>query len=124
MSNGHAEQIARNLEQLADSRLDDAFLIVSCGDVYVQFMPGDGHIGLYCEAVSNAYLPKDQRLGAAQLQQLAHWGFAIGDSDNYSATLLQTGSGSLEAIARLTEQILNEIYGVRPDAPLEFELNT
>ena len=124
MSGGHAEQIARNLKQLMDSKLDDAFLIVSCGDVYVQFMPGDGHTGLYCEAVSNAYLPKDQQLGAAQAQQLAQWGFAIGDSDNYSATLLQTAPGSLDAIARLTEQILNEIYRVRPDARLEFELNT
>jgi type III secretion system-like peptide-binding chaperone len=124
MSDGHAEQIARNLKQLMDSKLDDAFLIVSCGDVYVQFMPGDGNTGLYCEAVSNAHLPKDRQLGAAQMQQLAQWGFAIGDSDNYSATLPQTVPGSLEAIARLTVQILNEVYGVRPDAQLGFELNT
>jgi hypothetical protein len=124
MSDGHVEQIARNLKQLMDRKLDDAFLVVSCGVAYVQFMPGDGSTGLYCEAVSNAYLPKDRQLNAAQMQQLAQWGFAIGDSDNYSATLQQSTPGSLEAIARLTEQILHEIYGVRPDAQLGFELNT
>ena len=124
MNQGHAGQIAGYLKQLMDNDHADAYLIVSCGDAYVQFMRSEGDTGLYCEAVSNRNLPKQRQLNAAQMQHFAQWGFALGGSDNYSSMLALTDPDSLDRIARLADQILTEVYGVRPVDKLEFELNT
>lgn len=118
----------RVLEQL--SRLsecgDGSFLIVEAGDYYVQFImshPDDGI--LYCEAISDCFLPPDAQLEKRSADLLESLGFdePKDDKSNYSQAFeLTDAEHQLPSIAALVVKILADVYSVRHNAKLDLKL--
>jgi hypothetical protein len=83
------DELVRSLQRLLTEGGKDDFLIVSAGDVYVQFVafPKDKQIN--CEAVSNDYLPPELHLTVEKVMRLNQLGFADpGDSQTSHAILM------------------------------------
>ncbi len=67
-----AAVIARALDKLISEGTDGSYLIVAIDEVYFQFLSiGDlQQRRLYCEAVSNEFLPEGQKLEPEQITAL------------------------------------------------------
>jgi hypothetical protein len=100
----------------------DAFLIVSAGGYYVQFIADPGAAEVYMEAVSNHYLPPPQQIPADRAALLADWGFGISDG-NYARTFVvdrEMGFGDLVA---LSFRVFREVYGLDLTQEFSFQLD-
>ncbi len=123
MNQSSEQQLVHNLKRMLNEGGDGNFLIVSCGDAYVQFAAKRGDTQIYCEAVSNEYLPRNKQLSDHQIAQLQQLGFdTSSDTENFSCTLAVADETSLASIAHFVVSILTDVYGCT-DAKLEFELN-
>lgn len=54
---------------------ENNFLIISAGDLYMQFASSKGDAKLHAEVVSNEFLPEELMLSTAQMRQLNDIGF-------------------------------------------------
>src|SRR5690242_8750206 len=107
-------RIADALRKLTTDGGDDNFVIVSCGDLYVQFAGSRGSKELYCEAVSNEYLSKDQQLSPDRIDRLEKLGFDLDDnSSQYSRKFRIADDSEVRELARTTLNILADVYGCR-----------
>lgn len=79
----YAAQIARNIAQLnVGGAGGNNTLIVSVGDVYLQFLSARGATDAMWETVSNHFLPAELRLSDEQIAKLHAMGFADPHIDN------------------------------------------
>ncbi len=116
--------LIENFRRLLSDGGDDNFLIVSCGDTYIQFAAERGDTQIYCEAVSNAYLPRKQQLSDDKIAELQRLGFSPPDeSDNFSCIFTIADESAVRRIASLTLHMLANVYGCAESAALDFQLN-
>lgn len=116
-------QLAQNLARLIAEGDSSSFLVVEAGPVYIQFAVGRGKKEVYCEAVSNQFLPADLRLSDDQVAQLRRLGFQEpGASPNFSRTFSLAEEAEIHELAHLTCQILSSIYNCHSQSPVRFEL--
>ena len=119
----YEERLVNDLRKILKAGKESTFLVVSAGDVYMQFLAMPGREEIYCEAVSNEFLPGKSRLSDSAVKQLREFGFAEpSGSPNFARVFVLAGDKDLTALARLTFLILSDIYGVAPDAELQFNL--
>ena len=116
-------QIAAALRKLTNDGGNSNFVIVSCGDAYVQFAGTRGGPDLYCEAVGNEYLPKDRQLGPEKIERLEQLGFNLDDDPpQFSRRFKVKDEAEARALARTTLDILAGVYGCRRDSQLSIEV--
>lgn len=116
-------RIADALRKLTTDGGDGNFVIVSCGDLYVQFAGSRGSKELYCEAVSNEYLSKDRQLSPDRIDRLEKLGFDLDDSSSqYSRKYRIADDSEVRELARTTLNILADVYGCRRDSDINLEL--
>lgn len=106
------------INRLARDRTVGSFLILSYGNYYVQFLMIDDQI--YCEAVSNAYLPARMHISPAAEKQLAKLGFrrAASNSENFARTVSARRRSSITSLSYKTVSVFQEIYEVGDSAEL------
>src|SRR5579863_1479234 len=100
-------------------------MVVSAGDIYVQFAGSPGNPQVLCESISNEYLPKKLQMSKTDVQKLKKLGFALGGDkiQNFSRTYEITNEDQARELAEATLRILKEIYGLQPAAELQIELS-
>ena len=117
------EKIFDGLRKLTTEGGDHNFMIVSAGDVYVQFAGTRGSTQLDGEAVSNAYLPPRLQLSSDQVAELERLDFDIDDSDeNFSRKFDVSDEPKARDLAQLTLKILATVYGCVRDSKLGIQL--
>ncbi len=103
---------------------EDSFLIVapqSDSDIYVQFTYNSTK--LYCEAVSNKFLPKKKQLTETKIGLLRQWNFSLNEneSQNFEVTF---SSSNLPDLVNQIIKIFNDVYGVLNTNKFEIELES
>ena len=122
---GAEQEIAANLWSLTNEGGPGSFLVVSSGEVYIQFAGNVGNQRLRCEAISNQYLSDKLQVSPQAMDKLKALGFALsGDPiETYSRTYDLPTDDYAAGLAQLTLRILTEVYGVSPNAEVEIELS-
>jgi hypothetical protein len=117
-------KIVDQLKQITAKARGDRFLIVSAGDVFVQFLALEGPDSLVIEAISNYYLPADRQLGRAEIDALQGLGFELPLEENFNFSMDYTVTGDADlALAAAIALAALDIYHCPEDAPLSFEIN-
>lgn len=114
-------EILDRLGYLVRAPEEGDYLIVAADPYYVQFLVKDDPQSLYCEAISSQYLPPEKKLSVDQDLLLKQFGFRINSSGNYARDFKVPDREALEALARLTAQILAEVYGVAAGEKISFD---
>jgi hypothetical protein len=79
---------------------------------------------LYCEAVSNEFLPEGQKLEPEQITALTLMGFVESvETPNYSCDFNVSDSAILTDIGRMTLQVFVTIYLCPPDSEVDIDLH-
>jgi hypothetical protein len=101
------------------------FMVVSAGDIYVQFAGSPGNSHILCESISNEYLPKKSKMSKKDIEALKGFGFVLGGDqiENFSRSYEIPTEAQARELADLTVRILREVYGVAPDGDLQIELS-
>jgi len=101
------------------------FMVVSAGDIYVQFAGSPGNPNILCESISNEYLPKRSKMPKKGVKTLKSLGFVLGGDqiENFSRTYEIPTEDQAREVATLAVRILGEIYGVAPDGDVQVELS-
>ena len=122
----YAAVIARALGKLISEGADGSYLIVAIDEVYIQFLPsGDwDRPWVYCETVSNQFLPPDQRLESEQITALTLLGFEeTMESPNYTREFKIPDTEAMTEVARGTLQMFATIYRCPPDSEVDIDLH-
>jgi hypothetical protein len=101
------------------------FMVVCCGEIYVQFAGSPGNPQILCESISNEYLPQKSKMPPEAIEKLKSFGFALGggEVENFSRTYEIPTEEQARELAQLTLRILQEVYGVAPGADARIELS-
>jgi len=78
----NARRLLENLTALVRDGSHDSFLIVDASDFYVQFLFNPSASYLYCEAVSDAFLPEAAQLTKKAADKLISMGFKEPPDEN------------------------------------------
>ena len=114
------------LRQLVTSDQDGGFLILSVGDYYVQFLKDSAKSTLYCEAISDTYLPPKLRLAPESVRRFLSFGFERPDAicPNYHISFdLNEAERFLSSMASLVVKVMAEVYDVGQNAKLDVRLD-
>lgn len=119
------EEISSSLLALTSEGGPGSFLVISSGEIYVQFAGNVGNQRLRCEAISNQYLSDRLKIAPAAMDRLKDLGFVLGGDpiENFSRTYDLPTDDYASGLAQLTMRILMEIYGVAPTAEVEVHLS-
>ncbi len=119
------EQISSSLLALTSEGGRGSFLVVSSGEIYVQFAGSVGNQRLRCEAISNQYLSDHLKISPEAENKLKTLGFVLGGDpiENFSRTYDLPTDDYASGLAQLTLRILTEVYGVAPTAEIEVHLS-
>ena len=119
------EEISTSLLALTSEGGPGSFLVISSGEVYVQFAGNVGNQRLRCEAISNQYLSGHLKISPSGFDKLNSLGFVLGGDpiENFSRTYDLPTDDYASGLARLTLRILTEVYGVAPTAEVEVHLS-
>ena len=119
------EEIYSGLLDLTREGGPGNFMVVSSGDVYVQFAGSPGNPQVVCESIANEYLPKAQKMSAAAVKKLKGFGFTLGGDDikNFSHAFPLSTEAEARKLAKLTTRILKEVYAVAPAGDVQIELS-
>jgi len=119
------QEIASSILSLTSEGGPGSFLVVSSGEVYIQFAGNVGNQRLRCETISNQYLPDKLKISAAGLARLKSLGFVLGGEpiENFSRTYDLPTDDYATGLAQLTLRILTEVYAVSPTAEVEVHLS-
>jgi len=99
------------------------FMIVSAGDIYVQYAGNRGSTQIHCEAVGNDYLSQQRRLSPEKVDELEKLRFDIQDEPaNFVREFEVVTEEHAREVARLTLGILERIYGCARTSPVEIDL--
>ncbi len=101
------------------------FMVVSAGDIYVQFAGSPGNPSILCESISNEYLPKKSKMSKKDVETLKSFGFVLGGDqiENFSRSYEIPTEDQARELADLTVRILKEVYGVAAAAEVQIELS-
>lgn len=101
------------------------FMVISSGDIYVQFAGSPGNPQLLCESISNQYLPKKQQMSRKDIETLKGMGFVLGGDqiENFSRAYEITNEKQARELAGVTLQILQKVYGIKPADELQIEVS-
>jgi len=101
------------------------FMVVSSGDIYVQFAGSPGNPHVTCESISNEYLPKKLKMPPEAIEQLKGFGFLLGggEFENFSRTYEITTEKQAKEVAKLAMRILQEVYGLPKSAEVQIEVS-
>jgi hypothetical protein len=121
-----AAVIARALDKLVSEGGEGSYLIVAIDEVYLQFLPLGNREGpwVYCEAVSNEFLPADQKLEPEQITAITLLGFVETlESPNYSHEFMLPNIEIMTDIGRMALQMFSTIYLCSPDSEVDIDLH-
>lgn len=101
------------------------FMVLSAGDIYVQFAGSPGNPHILCESISNEYLPKKSKMSKKGVAMLKSLGFVLGGDqiENFSRTYEIPTENQARELADVAVRILREVYGVEPDGDVQIELS-
>ena len=101
------------------------FMVVSVGEVYVQFAGSPGNPQVQCESISNEYLPTKFKIKKPAIAKLKSLGFVLGGDEfkNFSRTYDVTTEEQARELAETTTRILQEVYCIAKDAAVQIELS-
>ena len=101
------------------------FLVVSAGDIYVQFAGSPGNPRVVCESISNEYLPKNLKVSSESIDHLKSFGFTLGGDEiqNFSHTFEILREEQAQEVAELAVRILREVYGLKKTAEVQIEVS-
>lgn len=101
------------------------FMVVSSGDVYVQFAGSPGNPQILCESISNEYLPKKSKMSKKDIEALKSLGFVLsGDQiENFSRSYQIPTEEQARELADVAVSILKDVYGVAADGEVQIELS-
>jgi hypothetical protein len=115
--------IAQNLIMLTVEGGSGNFMIVSVGDMYVQFAGSRGLSRIQCEAVGNDYLDRQHRLSPEKIAELEKLYFVPQDAPANFAREFQVASEvHARHLAQLALNILEKIYRCERTSPVNLEL--
>jgi len=120
-----AKEICSGLLDLTREGGPGNYLVVSAGDIYVQFAGSPGNPQILCESIANENLPDDLKMPAKAVKKLNSLGFALGGETirNFSRTYKIVNQKQARELAGLTLRILEEVYGLSPNAEVQVELS-
>ena len=119
------EEIYSGLLDLTREGGPGNFMVVSSGDIYVQFAGSPGNPQVVCESIANEYLPKKVKMSAAAVKKLKSFGFKLGGDEikNFSHTFALSTEDEARELAGLTTRILEDVYGIEPADDVQIELS-
>lgn len=120
-----AGEICSGLLDLTQEGGPGNFMVVSCGDVYVQFAGSPGNPQVLCESISGKYLPKKLKISSVALKKkLKTLGFALGgEIETFSRAYEVMTEKQARELAKLAVKILQDAYGVGKDGEVQIELS-
>ena len=101
------------------------FMVVSSGDVYVQFAGSPGNPKILCESISNEYLPQKSKMSKKDIETLKKLGFVLGGDqiENFSRSYEIPTEEQARELADVAVHILKDVYGVAADGEVQIELS-
>ena len=119
------EEISSSLLTLTSEGGPGSFLVVSAGEIYIQFAGNVGNQRLRCESISNQYLSDKLKMSPSAMDRLKSLGFSLGGDpiENFSRTYDLPTDDYATGLAQLTLKILTEVYRVAPTAEVEVHLS-
>jgi len=101
------------------------FMVVSSGDVYVQFAGSPGNPKILCESISNEYLPQKSKMSKKDIETLKKLGFVLGGDqiENFSRSYEIPTEEQARELADVAVRILRDVYGVTADGEVQIELS-
>ena len=120
-----AGEISSGLLDLTREGGPGNFMVVSCGDIYVQFAGNPGNPQVLCESISGKYLSKKLKISSAALKKkLKSLGFELGgDIETFSRSYEVITEKQARDVAKLAVKILQDAYGVAKDGEVHIELS-
>jgi len=101
------------------------FMVISSGDVYVQFAGSPGNPKILCESISNEYLPQKSKMSKKDIETLKKLGFVLGGDqiENFSRSYEIPTEEQARELADVAVRILRDAYGVTADGEVQIELS-
>jgi hypothetical protein len=120
-----AGEIASGLLDLMREGGPGNFMVVSSGDIYVQFAGSPGDPMVVCESISNEYLPKTLKMSRDAIDRLQEFGFVLGgdEIENFSRSYEIKTEDQAREVAETAIQILKEVYALPKSAEVQIELS-
>ena len=120
------------VKKLINEGAEDSFLILSYKDFYVQFVEGEEKIQLYCEVVSDYYLPTNNKLTLSGKKYLKELNFQNPhdendfypnqDTANYFRYISIKSDDEIVDSYRLTESIFLRTFRINKDSIVSVNL--
>jgi hypothetical protein len=108
------ELILSIIEQLVTKGLDENFAIFNLSkDYYIQISAVKNDTEVYCEAISNNYLPENRQLTMPQINQLKslNWKEPASPQDNYSNNFPISFSSEKTVLVNYLIETAATVYG-------------
>jgi hypothetical protein len=120
-----AGEISSGLLDLTREGGPGNFMVVSCGEIYVQFAGSPGNPQVLCESISGKYLPRKLKVSSVALKKkLKSLGFALGgEIETFSRSCEVMTEKQADEVAKLAVKILRDAYGVAKDGEVQIELS-
>jgi hypothetical protein len=120
-----AGEISSGLLDLTREGGPGNFMVVSCGEIYVQFAGSPGNPQVLCESISGKFLPKKLKISSVALKKkLKSMGFELGgEIETFSRAYEVTTEKQAAEVAKLAVKVLRDAYGVAKDGEVQIELS-
>jgi hypothetical protein len=120
-----AGEISSGLLDLTREGGPGNFMVVSCGDIYVQFAGSPGNPQVLCESISGKFLPKKLKISSVALKKkLKGMGFELGgEIETFSRAYEVMTEKQAHEVAKLAVKVLRDAYGVAKDGEVQIELS-
>ena len=120
-----AGEISSGLLDLTREGGPGNFMVISSGDIYVQFAGSPGNPQVVCESISNEYLPKTQKMSRDAIDRLQEFGFVLGgdEIENFSRSYEIITEDHAREVAETAVRILKEVYALPKSAEVQIELS-
>ena len=126
-------EIYRNaIIKLINEGVEDCFLILSYEEFYVQFVESEEKTQLYCEVVSDEYLPKNKKISMGGKKCLKELNFQKPheendfypnqDTSNYFRYISIKNENEIIESYKLVESIFIKIFNIKKDSIVSLEL--
>jgi hypothetical protein len=120
-----AGEISSGLLDLTREGGPGNFMVVSCGEIYVQFAGSPGNPQVLCESISGKFLPKKLKISSVALKKkLKSMGFELGgEIETFSRACEVMTEKQAQEVAKLALKVLRDAYGVAKDGEVQIELS-
>jgi hypothetical protein len=120
-----AGEISSGLLDLTREGGPGNFMVVSSGEIYVQFAGSPGNPQVLCESISAKFLPRKLKVSSVALKKkLKSMGFELGgEIETFSRAYEVTTEKQADEVAKLAVKVLRDAYGVAKDGEVQIELS-